>query len=82
MALSSNVIKQCALLSSLALFSLSSAMADDHINKPVVEQLVDTLSTIAGPHPGIRKNHAKGIVVSGEFTPSPDAATVSNAVHF
>ena len=82
MALSSNVIKQCALLSSLALFSLSSAMADDHTNKPVVEQLVDTLSTIAGPHPGIRKNHAKGIVVSGEFTPSPDVATVSNAVHF
>ena len=47
MTLSSNVIKQCALLSSLALFSLSSAMADDHTNKPVVEQLVDTLSTIA-----------------------------------
>ncbi len=55
----------------------------DEASKPVVEQIVNTLSKLAGdPHPGYRKNHAKGIVALGQFVPSPEAKTVSSAIHF
>lgn len=81
MSISSNMLKHAFLMSSLAFFPLSSAVADDDTDNPVVEQLVDTLTTIAGPHPGIRKNHAKGVVVLGEFTPSSEASSVSMAQH-
>ncbi|GAA4021721.1 catalase family peroxidase [Actimicrobium antarcticum] len=35
-----------------------------------------------GPHAGYRANHAKGIVLTGSFTPSASAATLSKAPHF
>lgn len=51
--------------------------------KPVAEQLVDTLTELAGgPHPGFRSNHAKGIVVEGHFTPAASAAEVTKAEIF
>lgn len=51
--------------------------------KPVTEQLVDTLTTLSdGPHKGYRANHAKGIMVEGSFTPTAQAASVSSATHF
>ncbi len=50
--------------------------------KPVTEQLVDTMTKLAGgPHEGYRANHAKGIVVQGEFTPAKTAASLSKAIH-
>ncbi|MDI1360556.1 catalase [Methylotenera sp.] len=50
--------------------------------KPVVEQLVNTLNKLAGgPHDGYRASHAKGIVVDGEFIPANKAASLSKAVH-
>jgi catalase len=50
--------------------------------KPVTEQLVNTLTKLAGgPHAGYRSNHAKGIVVQGEFTPAASAASITKAVH-
>lgn len=52
-------------------------------DKPVTEQVVDTLTTLSGgPHAGYRANHAKGIMVEGSFTPSAQAASISQAVHF
>jgi catalase len=53
--------------------------ADDP--KSVPEQLVDTMNTIFGKHPGFRSAHAKGIVCEGEFTPAASAATLSTAPH-
>ncbi len=51
-------------------------------DKPVVEQIVNTLTTLSGgPHKGFRANHAKGIVVLGEFTPAKSAASVTKATH-
>ncbi len=48
--------------------------------KPVVEQIVDTLTTLSsGPHAGFRANHAKGIVVDGEFTAAPTASAITKA---
>ena len=50
--------------------------------KPVTEQIVDTLTKLAGgPHAGYRANHAKGIVVFGDFTPAKSAASITKAAH-
>lgn len=35
-----------------------------------------------GIHPGFRPAHAKGILLTGTFTPTPDAASLSRAPHF
>src|SRR5262245_62123807 len=53
----------------------------DESEKSVPEQIVDTLNTLFGKHPGFRAAHAKGIVCEGEFTPAAAAATLSKAPH-
>ena len=45
-------------------------------------QTVDVMNQLWGRHPGIRANHAKGVVVEGSFTPTPEAATLSKAILF
>jgi catalase len=35
-----------------------------------------------GVHPGFRPAHAKGILLTGAFTPSPEAASLTRAPHF
>src|SRR5262245_709646 len=47
----------------------------------LAEQLVDAFNAVFGVHPGIRANHAKGVVLEGVFTPSTSAASVSKAAH-
>ena len=49
---------------------------------PVATQIVDALQKRFGVHPGYRANHAKGIVVEGNFKASPDAATLSTSPLF
>ena len=34
-----------------------------------------------GPHPGFRPEHAKGILLTGEFKPSPEAVGLTRAPH-
>jgi catalase len=46
------------------------------------EQIVDALNGVFGKHPGARAVHAKGVIVEGDFTPSPSAASLSAAPHF
>jgi len=43
--------------------------------------LLQQFETIFGEHPGFRPAHAKGILLTGTFTPSPRAATLSRAPH-
>ncbi len=45
-------------------------------------QTIDTMNKLWGKHPGLRANHAKGIVLEGSFTPSPAAAGLSTASIF
>jgi len=47
----------------------------------VVPQIVETMTALAGSHPGFRAAHAKGIVCSGTFRASPDARRVTRAPH-
>ena len=49
---------------------------------PVIRQIVDTMRTLAGPHPGFRPVHAKGVVCSGTFRPSAEAARICRSPHF
>jgi catalase len=68
------------LLFAASLTAAVPVMADD---KPVTEQIVDTLTTLAGgPHAGFRANHAKGVMLEGSFTPSAQAASITQAAHF
>ncbi len=50
--------------------------------EPVIRQIVDAMRTLAGPHPGFRPVHAKGVVCSGTFRPSAGALRVTRAPHF
>jgi catalase len=43
--------------------------------------LVDAIGEAAGRFPGHRAAHAKGVVLSGTFTPSPQARDLTRAVH-
>lgn len=46
------------------------------------ERLVDSLNASYGVHAGHRAAHAKGVLCSGTFTPTGEAAALSAAVHF
>src|SRR5207249_5274864 len=50
-------------------------------NLPLARQLLDALDAISGLHPGFRPAHAKGLMCSGTFTPSPEAAKLTRAPH-
>ncbi|WP_027171277.1 catalase family peroxidase [Methylobacterium sp. 10] len=44
--------------------------------------IVGALMTAGGNKPGVRASGAKGVCVTGQFTPSPEAAGLSKAPHF
>ena len=56
-------------------------MSESAASPDVVTQLVETMRALAGPHPGFRPVHAKGIVCSGTFRAAPTARGVSRAPH-
>jgi catalase len=70
------------LLFGLALLGLALPCAVRADDKPLEVQAVDALNKVFGQHPGIRSNHAKGIVVEGSFKASAEAATLSRAALF
>jgi len=44
-------------------------------------ELLEAFQSIFGPHPGFRPAHAKGVLLTGTFSPSPGAASLSRAPH-
>jgi len=44
--------------------------------------IIQAFDTLFGLHPGFRPAHAKGIMLTGKFTPTRDAASLSRAPHF
>ena len=55
---------------------LGSALGFAQDAKTPEVQAVDALNALFGQHPGIRANHANGIVATGSFSASPEAAAV------
>ena len=47
----------------------------------LAEQAVDAINAISGRHDGHRAAHAKGILLSGTFTASPEARSFTTAAH-
>src|SRR5438045_6338020 len=48
----------------------------------LITDLLDVLDKLSGGvHPGFRPAHAKGLMVAGTFTPSPEAAKLTRAPH-
>jgi catalase len=47
----------------------------------LADDLLKQLDTIFGLHPGFRPAHAKGTLLSGTFTPSPGATSLTRAPH-
>ena len=47
----------------------------------VAEEALQAFDDLSGLQPGFRPTHAKGILLVGRFTPSPDAALLTRAPH-
>ncbi len=54
--------------------------SDDRIIQ-LANDLLTQLDEIFGLHPGFRPAHAKGIMLSGSFSPSPEAVSLTRAPH-
>ncbi len=48
----------------------------------LAKDVIQAFDDLNGVHPGFRPAHAKGILVAGTFTPTPEAAQLSAAPHF
>jgi len=68
------------------LFAMNLAMAaqDQPADQtPLPTALVNAMNKLSnGPHAGYRANHAKGVMVTGSFTPAASAKSLSKAPHF
>lgn len=51
------------------------------INQALAQQVLDAFDQLQGVHPGFRPAHAKGLMCSGTFTPSGEAAKLTRALH-
>jgi catalase len=51
------------------------------MNPALAQQILDAFDAQSGLHPGFRPAHAKGLMCSGTFTPTPEAATLTRAPH-
>jgi catalase len=45
------------------------------------QEVLKQFDTIFGLHPGFRPAHAKGVLLTGAFTPSPEASSLTRAPH-
>lgn len=77
-------VQRICLASALALALGASCLSAQtpQAPQPTPQQLVDALNRAFGAHPEYRALYAKGILLQGQFIPSPAAASVSKAPHF
>ena len=69
-----------SVLAVLLISTPAMAQADPH-QKSTPDQLVDALNSVFGKQTTNRTVHAKGVVLTGTFTPSGAAASLSKAPH-
>ncbi|MFV3406298.1 MULTISPECIES: catalase family peroxidase [Pseudomonas] len=74
-------LRLAAIGTTLAALGAGFAYAAGWIGTPTLtpQRIIDTFEAQAGKHPGYRKNHAKGLCVSGYFQASGQAAKLSSA---
>ena len=60
---------------------MTAVREDRTSTKALAMDLVDTVARVLGSQPGRRVTHADGIVLTGEFTPTPRARELSRAAH-
>jgi len=51
------------------------------VSAQLANELVPQFDTLFGLHPGFRPAHAKGVMLTGNFTPTPEAASPTRAPH-
>ena len=74
---------QAAMAVALAASAAGVFAADVAPAEPLPVAIVNTLNKISsGPHAGYRANHAKGVLVEGNFMPASGAKSLSTAAHF
>lgn len=62
-------------------FSMSPVLADER-EQSTVEKIVDVQHDLfKGPREGLRSNHTKGVVLTGEFHPAESARQITSAAH-
>ena len=69
-------------LSALVALALCGSVVAGVAQQPTPADLVDALNGVFGKHAGDRAAHAKGICLTGSFTPSAEAPKLSKAAHF
>src|SRR4026208_2209672 len=69
-------------LSAFVALALCGSTLAAFAQQPTPADLVDALNEVFGKHPGDRAAHTKGICLTGSFTPSPDAPSLSKAPQF
>ena len=62
------------------LFAYAGGLLRPHALTPA--RMAETFQLVNGPHPGFRRNHAKGVCVSGWFNSNGQGATLSKASIF
>jgi catalase len=75
-------MKKGVLLLGLAALHLTLSQPARAEDETIEVQVVNALNKAFGAHPGLRANHAKGVVVEGSFKASADAAKLSRAAIF
>jgi catalase len=68
----------------MAIANSSQPQSADKISPddPLIRDLLKSFHEVFGLHPGFRPVHAKGLMLSGTFTPSAEAKTLTRAPHF
>jgi catalase len=61
-------------------FALAGGWLTPHALTPA--RMIDTFETVNGPHPGFRRNHAKGVCFSGYFISNGQGTALSTATIF
>ena len=74
--------RRMAIGSLVGLAGVFATVATRAQEQPRPDQLVDALNGVFGKHPGDRAAHTKGICLTGVFTPSADAPSLSKAPQF
>jgi catalase len=68
------------LLVAVGLFAFTAGWLSPH--RPDQTAFIAAMEAANGRHPGFRRNHSKGVCVSGYFDPAPEAAQLSKAALF